>query len=119
MSSPTLQPRPSQWVRQPICNLGRNRLAPSTLNMLPKFELAPILMYLVMLPNTLRPSMTPSCGQRIGAAMGYGAQHRDRVGADAPGRHGAFRLAVLDLRNDPGLSVRCCKPHSCNHRRLD
>ena len=35
-------------------------LAPSTLNMLPKFELAPILMYLVMLPKTLRPSMTPS-----------------------------------------------------------
>ena len=35
-------------------------LAPSTLNMLPKFELAPILMYFVMLPKTLRPSMTPS-----------------------------------------------------------
>src|SRR4029079_15475002 len=28
--------------------------------MLPKFELAPILIYLVMLPNTLRPSITPS-----------------------------------------------------------
>src|SRR5450759_4779871 len=28
--------------------------------MLPKLELAPILIYLVMLPNTFRPSMTPS-----------------------------------------------------------
>ena len=27
--------------------------------MLPKFELAPILMYFTMLPNTLRPSITP------------------------------------------------------------
>ena len=39
---------------------GRKMLAPSTLNILPKFELAPILMYLVILPKTLRPSMTPS-----------------------------------------------------------
>ncbi len=30
-------------------------LAPSTLNMLPKFELAPILMYLMMLPKILAP----------------------------------------------------------------
>ena len=35
-------------------------LAPSTLNMFPKFELAPILMYLTMLPKILRPSSTPS-----------------------------------------------------------
>ena len=39
----------------------QEELAPSTLNMLPKFELAPILMYLMMLPKILRPSMTPSC----------------------------------------------------------
>ena len=39
---------------------GRNMLAPRTLNILPKFELAPILMYFVMFANTLRPSVTPS-----------------------------------------------------------
>ena len=38
---------------------GRNKLPPTTLNMLPKLELAAILMYLMMLPKTLRPSMTP------------------------------------------------------------
>ena len=43
---------------------GRIRLAPSTLNMLPKLELAVILMYLRMLPNTLRPSSTPSSSTR-------------------------------------------------------
>ena len=39
---------------------GRNTLAPTTLNILPKLELAAILMYLMMLPNTRRPSITPS-----------------------------------------------------------
>ena len=39
---------------------GRNALAPSTLNMLPKLELAPMRMYLRMFANTLRPSITPS-----------------------------------------------------------
>ena len=38
---------------------GRNALAPTTLNMLPKLELAAILMYFVILPNTRRPSSTP------------------------------------------------------------
>ena len=38
---------------------GRKALAPTTLNMLPKLELAAILMYLTMLPNTRRPSSTP------------------------------------------------------------
>ena len=35
---------------------GRKALAPSTLNMLPKLELAPMRMYLTMLAKTLRPS---------------------------------------------------------------
>ena len=39
---------------------GRNALAPSTLNMLPKFELAPMRMYLRMFAKTLRPSRMPS-----------------------------------------------------------
>ena len=43
---------------------GRNALAPTTLNMLPKFELAAILMYLTMLPKTRRPSSTP-CSSTI------------------------------------------------------
>ena len=38
---------------------GSKMLAPSTLNMLPKFELAPILMYLTMLAKIFRPSITP------------------------------------------------------------
>ena len=39
---------------------GRNALAPSTLNILPKLELAPIRTYLRMFTKTLRPSITPS-----------------------------------------------------------
>ena len=39
---------------------GSQALAPSTLNMLPKFELAPMRMYFRMFTNTLRPSSTPS-----------------------------------------------------------
>ena len=38
---------------------GRNALAPSTLNIFPKLELAPMRMYLRMLAKTLRPSITP------------------------------------------------------------
>src|SRR5450432_3716751 len=37
---------------------GRKALAPSTLNMFPKLELAPILMYLMMFAKTFRPSIT-------------------------------------------------------------
>src|SRR5271157_5848259 len=43
--------------------MGRNdrkMLAPRTLNMFPKFELAPILMYFVMFAKMRRPSTTPS-----------------------------------------------------------
>ena len=39
---------------------GRNALANITLNIFPKFELAVILMYLLMLPKVFRPSSTPS-----------------------------------------------------------
>lgn len=39
---------------------GSHALAPSTLNLLPKLELAPMRMNLRMLTNTLRPSSTPS-----------------------------------------------------------
>ena len=39
---------------------GTKALATSTLNMLPKFELAPMRTYLRMLAKTLRPSRTPS-----------------------------------------------------------
>src|SRR5580700_2758226 len=38
---------------------GRKALAPSTLNMFPKLELAPIRMYLRIFAKTLRPSITP------------------------------------------------------------
>src|ERR1035441_9418061 len=38
---------------------GRKALAPNTLNILPKLELAPIRMYLRMFAKTFRPSMTP------------------------------------------------------------
>ena len=54
-------------VRTWIGSIGRNgkkALAPSTLNMLPKLELAPMRMYLRMLANTLRPSSTPSSSTR-------------------------------------------------------
>src|ERR1017187_10931496 len=40
----------STWIGR-MGRKGRNALAPTTLNMLPKFELAAILMYLTMLPN--------------------------------------------------------------------
>src|ERR1039458_7286603 len=50
----------STWIGSMGRN-GRNALAPTTLNMLPKLELAAILMYLMMLPNTRRPSSTPCC----------------------------------------------------------
>ena len=53
----------STWIGA-IGRNGRKMLAPITLNMFPKFELAPILMYFVMLPNTLRPSSTPSSEHR-------------------------------------------------------
>ena len=49
----------STWIGS-MGTKGRKMLAPITLNMLPKLELAAILMYLMMLPNTLRPSITPS-----------------------------------------------------------
>ena len=39
-------------------------------------------------------------GQRVRAAALDGAQHRARVGADAPGRDGDFRRAVLGVRVD-------------------
>jgi len=39
---------------------GRSALAPITLNILPKPELAPIFKSFVMLPKTFRPSITPS-----------------------------------------------------------
>ena len=48
----------STWIGS-IGTNGRKALAPTTLNMLPKLELAAILMYLMMLPNTRRPSTTP------------------------------------------------------------
>src|SRR5579871_4467310 len=38
---------------------GKNALAPSTLNMFPKLELAPIRMYLRMFAKIFRPSVTP------------------------------------------------------------
>src|SRR5450756_1668947 len=41
----------STWIGN-IGRKGRNALAPTTLNMFPKFELAAILMYLTMLPKT-------------------------------------------------------------------
>ena len=49
----------STWVG----NIGRNgkkRAAPAMLNMLPKFELEPIRMYLVTFSTVRRPSITPS-----------------------------------------------------------
>ena len=39
---------------------GRKRLAPVMLIIFPKFELAPIFIYLIRLPNVLLPSITPS-----------------------------------------------------------
>ncbi len=38
---------------------GRNKEPPAMLNMLPKLELVPIMMYFIMLPKVRRPSMTP------------------------------------------------------------
>lgn len=49
----------SRWMGI-IGRNGRKALAAITLNMLPKFELAVILMYLTMLPKVRRPSTTPS-----------------------------------------------------------
>ena len=39
---------------------GKNTAAPATLNMLPKFELTPSMIYFIVLPKVLRPSNTPS-----------------------------------------------------------
>ena len=39
---------------------GKNALATSTENTFPKFELAVILIYLIIFPKTLLPSLTPS-----------------------------------------------------------
>ena len=36
-------------------------MPPAMLNMLPKFELVPIITYFMMLPNVRRPSSTPRC----------------------------------------------------------
>ena len=49
-----------------ICvgNMGRNGKkseAPAMLNMLPKLELVPIMMYFKILPKVRRPSITPAC----------------------------------------------------------
>ena len=49
----------SRWIGI-IGKNGRNALANMTLNMLPKFELAVILMYLLIFPKVFRPSSTPS-----------------------------------------------------------
>ena len=49
----------STWIGAMGTN-GRNALAPRTLNMFPKFELAPMRMYFTMLAKTFRPSRTPS-----------------------------------------------------------
>ena len=49
----------STWIGS-IGTNGKKMLAPNTLNMLPKFEEAAILIYLMMLPKTRRPSSTPS-----------------------------------------------------------
>ncbi len=40
---------------------GRNSVAPAMLNMLPKFELVPIMMYFMILTKVRRPSITPAC----------------------------------------------------------
>ena len=40
---------------------GRKSAAPAMLNMLPKFELVPIMTYFMMLPNVRRPSRMPWC----------------------------------------------------------
>jgi len=40
---------------------GKNITAPAAENILPKLELIPIIIYFIVLPNTFRPSMTPSC----------------------------------------------------------
>ena len=49
----------STWMGA-IGRNGSQALAPSTLNMLPKLELAPMRMYLSRLANTRRPSRTPA-----------------------------------------------------------
>jgi hypothetical protein len=49
-------------VKQDLGNIGRNGRrndASAMLNMLPKFELVPITMYLMMLAKQRRPSITP------------------------------------------------------------
>src|SRR5689334_9969431 len=46
------------------------------LNILPKFELAPIRMYFVTLATERRPSITPWCITDSGAAAGRLLQHR-------------------------------------------
>ena len=51
------------WISKCSGNIGRNgkkALATSTLNTLPKLELAVILMYFSMLEKVRRPSITPS-----------------------------------------------------------
>src|ERR1035438_3553373 len=62
---------------------GRKALAPSTLNMLPKLELAPMRMYLRMLAKTLRPSMTPPSSTMSSdlneREKGAGSQHAEHV----------------------------------------
>ena len=107
---------------------GRKALAPSTLNMLPKFELAPMRMYLRMLAKTLRPSSTPSSStirslfQQDDVRRGFLGDvhrgvHRDaHVGGAQRGRvvdavaHEADDVPLALERPDDALLVRRRQP---------
>ena len=81
--------------------------------MLPKFELAPILIYLVMLPKTLRPSITPSPSTaRLFSSKMMSAKswrcHR-ALSTDMPTSAAARRAivdAVAEKSNDVALPVQ-------------
>ncbi|WP_338075268.1 hypothetical protein [Bradyrhizobium erythrophlei] len=80
-------------------------LAPSTLNMFPKFELAPILMYFVMFAKTLRPSVTP----RQGRAGSFRAELLQALGG--LGRRQAFRRGLQFRAGFAGLKAAEFRKH--------
>src|ERR1035437_4073500 len=83
------------WIGS-IGRKGRNALAMSTLNTFPKFELAVILMYLIVLPKVLRPSTTPSSDRDRKQREEVKERARDEHAEHVPEVRAGGHLDVLD-----------------------
>ena len=135
-SAPAKNRRAGCWSAPGSAAIGRKgsqALAPSTLNMLPKLELAPMRMYFRMLTNTLRPSSTPSSStirffsSRIMSAdslamstalsteMPTSAARKRRRVVDAVA-HEADDVAVASAA--PGRCAACARAKGARKRRV-